>query len=219
LRSPLVLRPRAAGSFPHLPPGREPGAQSLRNRTGAPLLEAFVGLVGLAMLAAGVFVAAGGRGPRFDRREEALGGAFFALVGLLCAGWAYAQRRRSRPRRLRGATLAVDRDEPRRGETLSVTLSHEADEQLEVGLVCIERYDYLTRVQHRGGTTVVRRTAESAAHEEWRPGAATLTFEIPRDAPYSYEGECVSYAWRVSARVVRKLRSDPRLDHAIWVRA
>jgi hypothetical protein len=88
-----------------------------------------------------------------------------------------------------------------------------------VGLVCIERYDYLTRVQHRGGTTVVRRTAESTAHEEWRPGAPTLTFEIPRDAPYSYEGECVSYAWRVSARVVRKLRSDPRLDHAIWVRA
>jgi hypothetical protein len=230
LRSQLVVGVRSTASFPHLPPGREPGAQSMRNRTGSPLLEGFVGLVGVGMLVAGVFVAAGGRGPRFDRREEALGGAFFALIGLVCAGWAYSQRRSRRPlrlpKRLRGTTLAVERDEPRRGEELSVSLSltKGAVEQLEVGLVCVERYDYLTRVQHRGGTTVLRRTAEATAHEEWQAiepaaGERTLSFEIPRDTPYSYEGECVSYAWRISARVVRRLRSDPRIDHPLWVRA
>jgi hypothetical protein len=68
------------------------------------------------MTIAGVFVAAGGRGPRFDRREEALGGAFFALMGLVCM-WAVLRRRRRLPPgrrgRLRASTLSVDREEPR----------------------------------------------------------------------------------------------------------
>ena len=34
----------------------------------------------------------------------------------------------------------------------------------------------------------------------------------------SYEGDCLSYGWRVSARRVRRLRADPRTDHPIWVR-
>jgi hypothetical protein len=188
-----------------------------------------VGLVGTGMAAAGIFVAAGGRGPQFDRTEEALGGAFFALVGLVCAGWAYAQLRARRPprlgARLRGIGLTVDRDEPRRGERLSVTLTlppRAGQSELEVGLVCVERYDHLVRAQHRGGTSVIRQTGEATAHQEWRrveprAGEQTLTFQIPSDAPFSYEGECVSYAWRVSARAVRRLRADPRVDHPIWV--
>jgi len=48
-------------------------------------------------------------------------------------------------------------------------------------------------------------------------GEQVLTFEIPRELPCSYEGDCLSYAWRVSARLVRKLRTDPRIDHPIWV--
>jgi hypothetical protein len=216
--------------FPHLPPGREPGVQSLRNRTRLPLWAAFTGFVGTGMLLAGVFVAAGGRGPRFDRTEEALGGTFFALGGLMCVLWAYAQLRRRRPlrlsRRLPGISVAVDRDEKKGGEEISVTLTlapHTAgDEHLEVGLVCSELYDHDVTVHHRGGTTVVRQTLEATAHQDWRAiepsaGERTFTFQIPRDAPYSYEGECVSYAWRVSVRFVRDLRPDPRLDHPIWV--
>jgi hypothetical protein len=221
-----------ADKFPHLPAGREPGPQSLRNRVGAPILETFVGLVGTSMFVAGVFVAAGGRGPRFDRTEEALGGAFFALAGLVCALWGWSQLRGRFPARLprflRGARLGVDREEAQRGEHLGVTFAlapgvKPEGEELEVGLVCIELWDYKTSAQHRYGATVVRRTAEATAHEEWLPLTPVLeersfTFQIPGDAPYSYEGDCVSYAWRVSVRAVRRLRSDPRIDHPIWVR-
>jgi hypothetical protein len=209
------------------------GVQSLRNRTCLPLWEAFTGFVGTGLLLAGVFVAAGGRGPRFDRTEEAIGGTFFALGGLMCVLWAYAQLRRRRPlrlsRRLPGISVAADRDEKKRGEEISVTLTlaphtGAGDEHLEVGLVCSELYDHDVTVHHRGGTTVVRQTLEATAHQDWRgiepaAGERTFTFRIPRDAPYSYEGECVSYAWRVSARFVRDLRPDPRLDHPIWVRS
>ena len=84
-----AMRDREA-DFPHLPAGRTPGPQSLRNRRRRNLLAPFVGLVGLAMYAAGVWVAAGGRGPRFDRTEELLGGLVFAAGGS-CASWGRLQ--------------------------------------------------------------------------------------------------------------------------------
>jgi hypothetical protein len=180
----------SASRFPHLPPGRNPGRQTLRTRVSFPFWE--------------------------------------AAAGLVCLFWAYSHRRRRRPPslrlRLRGATLTVDREEARRGEELSVTLTlaRPHREQVEVGIVCIELYDYAARAQTRAAPIVVRQTREGTAHQEWRPieraaGDRTFTFELPRDAPYSYEGECVSYARRVSARVVRKLRADARLDRPVWV--
>jgi hypothetical protein len=75
--------------LPHLPPGREPGIQTLRNRSHLSFWEPACFIVGAGMLGAGVFVAAGGRGSEFDRSEEALGGTFFALIGLLCVYGAY----------------------------------------------------------------------------------------------------------------------------------
>lgn len=179
------------------------------------------------MLLAGVFVAAGGRGPRFDRTEEAFGGAFFAFFGAVCVygAWVmYSGSRAAGPSRLRGSSLAVQPDELRRGEELSVTFTGRGseDDQLEVGLVCVERFDQQVRVYNRGASTVVRQTAEATVHQEWRPvepvGERTFSFQIPSEAPYSYEGECVSYVWQVSARAVKRLRKDPRLDHPIWVR-
>ena len=124
---------------------------------------------------------------------------------------------------MRRAKLAVDRDEARRGEELRVTLTlpRTVGERVEVGLVCTERCDYAARAQTKAGRVVIRQTREITAHERWHPveatGESTYTFDIPRNAPYSYEGECVSFAWRVSARAVRAMRSDPRTDHAIWV--
>jgi hypothetical protein len=77
-------------------------------------------------------------------------------------------------------------------------------------------------VQVRGVTTVRRQTAEATVFEEWHPVPAgvceqTFALRVPRGAPYSYEGACVSFAWRVSARAARRLRADARLDRPIWV--
>jgi hypothetical protein len=232
VRTPLLTGPRGRGKFAHIPPGHDPGPQTLRNQGGSTFLEWFVGLVGTGMFVSGVFVAAGGRGSKFNPREELIGGAIFAFFGAVCALWAYSVRRKRRPLsladRLPGAALAVDRDEARRGEKLSVTLTlassgSTGDEPLEVGLVCVEIYDYQVVAQTRAGRVYVRQTGEANAHEDWRQverttGDQSVEFELPLEVPYSYEGDCVSYAWRVSARVARKLRSDPRIDHAVWVR-
>jgi hypothetical protein len=184
------------------------------------------------MFVSGVFVAVGGRGSKFDPWEEAIGGAIFASFGALSVFVAYSARRKRRPLsladRMPGAAVAVDRDDARRGAKLSVTLTlehsgGEDDEPLEVGLVCVEIYDYQATAQTRAGPIVIRRTGEADAHEQWQrlertAGDQTVELELPRDAPYSYEGDCVSYAWRVSARVACRLRSDPRIDHPVWVR-
>lgn len=83
--------------FPHLPPGREPGAQSLRSRTGWPFWEWAMGLVGSGMVVGGIFLAAGGRGPEFDRGEGGPGRchlrglrALLRADGLLAAAQAQA---------------------------------------------------------------------------------------------------------------------------------
>jgi hypothetical protein len=223
---------RRAREFAHLPTGREPGAQTLRNVRNRPWLEGFVGFVGTAMALTGLFVALGGRGDEFDAGEEAIGGAMFGLIGAVCAGWAYSMWRRRRPAKLPvnlpGVDLAVEGADPRRGDELTVTLSlglgAAADEgdRFEVGLVCVERYDRKVKSRHRGGTTTIRLSQDATAYEDWRPvtpapGSQTFRFAIPQAAPYSYEGDCVSYCWRVSARVARPLRADPRHDQPIWV--
>lgn len=180
------------------------------------------------MLLGGAFVAAGGRGPEFDRMEELWGGIFFGGSGLFIAAVSYLQYRSQRPARLRrrvgGVSLAVDREDVRRGEQLSATLSlHARAEDLQLGLVCVERYDLESRAYTKAGQITIRQTKEATAYERWQPieavaGEHTITFDVPHDAPYSYEGECVSYGWRVSARAMRRLRPDPRLDHPLWVR-
>jgi hypothetical protein len=231
VRTPLLTGASKRSKYAHIPPGHDPGPQTLRNQGGSTFFEWFVGLVGTGMFVSGLFVAVGGRGSKFDPWEEAIGGTIFAFFGAVCALWAYSLRRKRSPLsladRLPGAALAVGRDDARRGEKLSATLtlpsSGSVDEEpLEVGLVCVEIYDYQVVAQTRAGRVYVRQTGEANAHEDWRrvertAGDQTIDFELPPDAPYSYEGDCVSYAWRVSARVARKLRADPRIDHAVWV--
>lgn len=224
---PLDLRFGGGAEFPHLPAGREPGGQSLRNRAQRSFLSPFVGLVGTAMFAAGIWAAAGGRGDRFDRQEELFGGLFFAAGGLLCIYGAWAMWAKGRPKRhprLRGTKLFVRGATLRRGDLVSVTFTsrRQHDDRLEVGLVCGERYDVEVPVYVKGASTVARQTHEATIHEQWQavpPGAGEQTFEflVPVDVPYSYEGDCVSYAWRISARAVQPLRKDARLDQPIWV--
>ena len=179
------------------------------------------------MFLGGVFIVAGGRGPGFNFWEERLGGTFFGGMGLFCAWVAYSQYRKMRPsplgKRVRGVNLAVNSDEARRGETVSVTIDHAAAmEGLEVGLVCVEVFDLRATVNTKAGIAYIRETNRKNAYEQWQAveppaGEQVLTFEIPQEAPCSYEGDCLSYAWRVSGRLVRKLRTDPRIDHPIWV--
>lgn len=212
--------------FPHLPAGREPGPQSIRSRSQRSSLWLFVGVVGTGMYAAGVWLAAGGRGPKFDRQEELLGGLFFVVMGLLAVYVALAYWEGGRPRRvvrLRGVSLVAS-DMPRRGHELSVTFAgrRSDDGRVEVGLVCDERCDVAVPVSVKGVATTLRQIGEETVREEWQPlppGVVehTFTFVVPADAPYSYEGECVSFAWRVSARAVRALREDQRFDQPIWV--
>jgi hypothetical protein len=211
----------------HLPADREPGAQTLRNRERRTFLWPFVFVVGTAMYAAGVWIAAGGRGDRFDRQEELYGGLFFAAIGLMCLLVGFLRWRGGKPRRhprLRGATLLIDSDGLRRGDEVPITLIRPRanDDRLQVGLVCNERVDVEVRAQIRTGSMLVRQTAETTVHEEWRPVnrgelEQAFTFQLPAAAPYSYEGDCVSFAWQVSARAVRRWRQDARLDEPIWV--
>ena len=142
------------------------------------------------MFLSGAFVAAGGRGSSFDPVEELFGGIFFGGAGLFCAAVAYLQLRKRCPvrlhKRIRGLRLTVDRDEARRSEALSATIDlAEAAEDLEVGLVCIERYDLRASAQTKAGLVVVRETNEDVAYEEWQavePAAAsgplTLTLAL-----------------------------------------
>jgi hypothetical protein len=179
------------------------------------------------MFVSGVFIAAGGRGPEFDRMEELLGGLFFGGMGLLIVAVSYLQLRARIPMRLRarvpGANLAVERLDVRRGDEVTATLTlNAAAEGIRLGIVCVERYDLQSRAYTKGGPITIRQTNEATAYEEWQPveavaGEHSRTFRIPRDGPYSYEGDCVSYAWRISARALRRLRADPRLDQPIWV--
>ena len=219
----------ADNPFPHLPVGYEPGGQSLRNQAQSKTWSPFIAFVGTCMFMAGVWIAAGGRGTSFDRQEELWGGIFFGLMGLMCvygAGVIGGQGQPKRHPQLRGLTLICEPADPRRGDQVSISVAGESGDhdQLEIGLVCKERYDQEVRVYVRGANVVRRQTAEEEAHEQWQAASPavreqTFTFVVPQDAPYSYEGDCVSYAWFASARSVKPKRKDPRLEVPIWVRA
>ena len=72
--------------------------------------------------------------------------------------------------------------------------------------MCVERYDHPVPTRGEDGEPAVeRRIGEEVAFESWLPAwrteeRQTVRFRIPPDAPYSHEGECLSFAWRVSAR-------------------
>jgi len=121
-------------------------------------------------------------------------------------------------------------DEPRRGEDLVVSLSV-ADpsklkgDRLEVGLECIERYDF--RQQNTSGNSVGssshRVTRRDTVFKQWLPAqrssaSETFTFRVPPDAPFSHEGNCLSFSWMLTAREHVAHGIDARLDHPIWVR-
>jgi hypothetical protein len=142
---------------------------------------------------------------------------FVAAAGALVVFWAVARGlwRGGHPRFARDLEVLVDRQEVRRGERIGAVASGEGD--LEVGLVCTERYDIL---RHVGSDSRSRVTDMAVACQTWVPAPhATLgqrvELSIPADGPYSYEGDCVSLSWAVAVRRAGERRVAPLVP--IWV--
>jgi hypothetical protein len=127
------------------------------------------------------------------------------------------------PPGVRGVNVTLSASEVRRGSNLDVRVEVDNPDKmmgrLEVGLVCTEFYDVET-TDGRGNSS--RTTRPVDAHVEWRPftGGATQSerFVIPADAPYSYRGDCVSYMWRASARLPKRMRFDRAENVPLLVR-
>jgi hypothetical protein len=127
------------------------------------------------------------------------------------------------PPKVRGVTLTPSSSELRRGSNLDLRVEvanpDKMTGRLELGLVCTEFYDVET-TDARGNSS--RSTRQVDAHTDWRPftGGATQSerFLIPADAPFSYRGDCVSYVWRASARLPKRLRFDRSENVTLLVR-
>jgi hypothetical protein len=106
--------------------------------------------------------------------------------------------------------------------TLVISDPQKLGEKLDLGLVCSEFYDVKTTVYDQNGSHEQRVTRTAEAVGQWR-GAdraqpqQTVSFTVPPDAPFSYEGTTVSWAWRVSAIDRHAHRLDAHRDVAIWV--
>jgi hypothetical protein len=126
---------------------------------------------------------------------------------------AYGILRTVFPPSMRGVTVTPSGTDLKRGSPVDVRI--EVDRpgnlaaRLQFGLVCTEFYDVET-TDGRGNRS--RSTRQVDAHADWRPftGGPTQSerFVLPADGPFSYRGDCVSYVWRASARLPKRLRFD-----------
>jgi hypothetical protein len=127
------------------------------------------------------------------------------------------------PPKVRGVALTLSNSEVRRGANVHLRVEVANPDKmlarLEFGLVCTEFYDVET-TDARGNSS--RNTRQVDAHTDWRPftGSATQSerFLIPATAPFSYRGDCVSYVWRASARLPKRMRFDRAENVTILVR-
>jgi hypothetical protein len=137
----------------------------------------------------------------------------------------------------RGLTkgLEVDAREPevRRGaevEALVTISSSRGLGDVEAGLLCTEYYDVdedtrtgtATDMDMDMGSGTKRVTRTAIAHEAWQPlenavGVQTVRFAIPQEAPFSYEGDCLSFKWEVVARGRRASRLDAQASREFAV--
>lgn len=124
-------------------------------------------------------------------------------------------------------TIAPDRWSLRRGERLNVAVEigdpDAGRDKLELGLMCQADYavEYVTR-DSDGSRSTRRETRRATLFEDWPeldPGAAsqTVTFRVPPDAPFSYDGSAFGFRWFVLAREAVRLRSDPHRSARLLV--
>jgi hypothetical protein len=127
-----------------------------------------------------------------------------------------------RRRGTRGLQVGASDQEVRRGEDLDarVTISSSGGlEEVEVGLICTEFYEYDVSDSDAGRS---RGTSSATAHEAWlpvqsTPGVQSVRLTVPAEAPFSYEGELLCFKWEVVARGRRKGRLDAQARHQISV--
>jgi hypothetical protein len=136
----------------------------------------------------------------------------FLVVFVLCVdalffGGALAIRRQLRPTAVAGVRVTAAPALARRGGIVTVRAESMRD-QLEVGVVCVECQVSQQTLFGPDGDAVDLGVEERAiAYEAWRPverpahgGERAQDFIVPRDAPFSYEGENVRFEWYAAAR-------------------
>ena len=213
--------------FAHLPPGHPPGPQSRRVARGRPWAPILVVLFGLGAVGAAVALWVG-RNTAKSKSGSEVGAAVFlgvAILLVLLAVWLW--RRLFHPRVARWLEVRADPVAVRRGDTVRATLRvtdpSRVDGNLQLGLVCTAFHDVKVHsTDAQGHSSDHRSTQRSDVVKDWREldtGTAehALEFTVPAGAAFSYEGDTISWAWRVSARVERGHRSDPHSDVPIWV--
>jgi hypothetical protein len=90
---------------------------------------------------------------------------------------------------------------------------------VEVGLVCTE---YYARESEGFDDAGGRAITYAIAHADWlpvdcTPGAQSVRLTIPTEAPFSYEGDCLSFRWEIVARGRRRRWLDAQASHDISV--
>jgi hypothetical protein len=128
-----------------------------------------------------------------------------------------------RRRLARGFQIGASDQDVRRGEEVEalVTISNARGlGDVEVGLVCSEYYACYS--EGVGDDPGGRATTYAIAHEAWlpvesAPGVQSVRLTIPPEAPFSYEGDCLSFKWEVVARGRRSRRLDAQARREISV--
>jgi hypothetical protein len=129
-------------------------------------------------------------------------------------------------RRWRTGGLEVDAglQEVRRGKEVEalVTITRPGElGTIEVGLCCTEYYDKEVIDTDQTATTS-RETSTATAYEAWVPvesgaGVQSVRLAVPREAPFSYKGDCLSFKWEIVARGRRPHRLDAQARREISV--
>jgi hypothetical protein len=89
----------------------------------------------------------------------------------------------------------------RRGEAVTVTFGADRDlSDHELGLACLAHYATTAKTSEVGDFGGRFRTdAQALEYEQWHP-PADAELRVPADAPYSYEGDLLSFYWGVWVR-------------------
>jgi hypothetical protein len=190
-----------------------PGPQSQRESGGAHPLWTL--LMFAVTVVAARFFAAG-----FFGLDGAAAWAAAAGFGVLAVG--LNRRRPGRLRAAKGIELRLDTPEVARGGEVLATVTlpdPNAVRELEVGVVCTERYDY----KDRSGDRTTRETRRHVEYEAWQPAQPglmqqTVRLAVPPSAPYSHEGTVLSFLWTVTAAERRDRMPDRHTDVPLWVK-
>ena len=148
-------------------------------------------------------------GDAVSQSAEITANVFAGLFALGMLVFAYVLVRKVFPPSAKHLRVTVSADDVRRGGTIDVRLelldAGDTDEDIQLGLVCTEYYDFEKTTYSSNGSRRSRDTADAIAYEDWRAASHTqsvqnVRFDVPADAPYTFRGTCLSFEWRVSAR-------------------